>query len=571
MSQFIDRVLPPNVQFSLSVRRLILEGRTASCAAITGKRLQPARAIPSVTRVGTQATPTDVNSSNSHLTIPCPNKTDWADDPMFRRIEVVPPTPSQRSANSSTPGPSQRARAEAARGGTAPQSSPEKRGSSSSFHPAPETPSKRKRLEDIQAGLTGRNGIIPALGPSAASSTPGPARQLQTTQSRGLATPQASPQKKGPSPVLSGPETPSRRKHFEDTDAGVRSARGTDTLQRNPQNQSSSSQLSAPESPSKRKRLEAIEAGLKGRDEAQPSARAGPSNHSTAAAGPSLSLSSSSHVQNQDPPVTVPPSSQASTEVDWEEVLPPATPTHQNYSFLGLNLSQDSNASVVEPSTPRRTRPSPSGDGNDNDAPNVGVSNPGMLLTPPQTTHRHSGPTHAGYSYDSEGPNGSSRPEPGTPTRHKGKERSINPHWERIVEDEEENPFIEDSSAGRLAAQEQEGCGLPPLRRTPRLSLGSDGSPTSAELITAGLLGMKEPIQTLQAYMDSFEQLGAVKHIEKLERQNKALALGGEAKTKRIAELSTQLDTVNERLRQSEENGRVKDGIIAALKARKPL
>ncbi|KAF8839489.1 hypothetical protein BDN67DRAFT_757938 [Paxillus ammoniavirescens] len=257
-------------------------------------------------------------------------------------------------------------------------------------------------------------------------------------------------------------------------------------------------------------------------------------------------MSSLAHSQEVSMPSSFPahPSSPASTDIDWDKELPPATPTHARYSFLGLPLSRDSTTPAIEPATPKNRSSSPLLDFNGN--VNVDSERPNSLLpTPPQTTQRRTGPmlTYPGES------NSNIRADPRTSTRRKGKERA-RPEWDGFIETDEENPFDESTSALRSRTQSQDSDTLPRLARAaPRTSLDSDGSPTTTDQIAANIVGMNQPIRALQAHMDSLEQLDAVKYIEKLDREKQALALGHEAKKKRIEALSVELDAVREQLR----------------------
>ncbi|KAF8839490.1 hypothetical protein BDN67DRAFT_757244 [Paxillus ammoniavirescens] len=126
----------------------------------------------------------------------------WANDPMFRRGELPPPSQEQM-ADTSTPRPSQRARAVAARSSTTSQSTPKTQGSTATL----DSPSKRKRLEDIEAGLARFNEVIPPSRSSVQPSTQGPSQLSQGEPSNA---PQSSPYKKySSSPYF--PETPSKR------------------------------------------------------------------------------------------------------------------------------------------------------------------------------------------------------------------------------------------------------------------------------------------------------------------------------------------------------------------------
>ncbi|KIJ19172.1 hypothetical protein PAXINDRAFT_97198 [Paxillus involutus ATCC 200175] len=461
----------------------------------------------------------------------------WVDDPMFRREELHPPSQEQ-TADTSTPRPSQRARAVAARSTATPQSTPQTQVSTAAL----ESPGKRKRLEDIQAGLAQVNEVIPPLRLFSQPSTQGPS---QLSQGGPLNTPQSSPyQKYSSSPSI--PETPSKRKRIEGDEAGLRSARGTRTPQPSPRKPGSSFVPSIAETPRTRARLEAIEGGLRARNEDQTSARAGPSFHAqNAIPGPSSSMPSLAHTQEVSMPSSFPvhPSSPASTDIDWDKELPPATPTHARYSFLGLPLSQGSTTPAIEPATPKNRSSSPLLDFNGN----VNSESPNSLLpTPPQTTQRRTGPT---LTYPGES-NSNIRADPRTSTRRKGKERA-RPEWDVFIETDEENPFDESTSAHRSRTQSQDNNTLPRLARAaPRTSLDSDGSPTTTDQIAANIVGINQPIRALQAYMDSLEQLDAVKYIEKLDREKQALVLGHEAKKKRIEALSVELDAVREQLRK---------------------
>ncbi|KAF9222743.1 hypothetical protein BS17DRAFT_783318 [Gyrodon lividus] len=466
----------------------------------------------------------------------------WANDPMFRRKEINPSQP--QTVNSSTPAPSQRARAVAAGDTATPRTSPQKQGSAA----VPETPSKRKRLEDIQAGLAEINGAIPPPRVSTQLSTPRPSQLPEAGSSRGLDTPQSSPQKK-PSSSPSILETLSKRKRLEDIEAGLRSAESLKTSQ------------------PRRAQLEVIEAGLRARNAAQTLVRAGPSfNAQTATPGPSSSTPS--HLRTQEASSSFPayPPSPASTEIDWDKELPHAAPTHGRYSFLGLPSNQDPTPSMIEPATPKNRRLSLlDASANATCANNSGRPN-SLLLTPPQTT-QHRTVAALPYSYES---NRNSRPDVSTLTRRKGKE-CASPQWDGIIEGDEENPFNETTSAFRPRAQSQsQSQGSNALTRPARAPRDSEGSPTTTDQIAVNIVGMNEPIRSLKAYIDSLEQLDAVKHIEKLDREKRTLTLGHEAKRKRIAALSAELNAVREQLRQSEENCRVKDTIIATLRARPP-
>ncbi|KAF9233325.1 hypothetical protein BU15DRAFT_66675 [Melanogaster broomeanus] len=399
------------------------------------------------------------------------------------------------------------------------QSSPHKSSTAS-----PLSPSKRKRLEDIEAGLAEINKVMPAPRVSAQSSTPGPSSQLpQAGPSRWPNTPEPNSQKN----FTSSPsilETPGKKKRLQDIEAGLRSAKG----QRTPLT----------------------------RNESQTPV------HARSSFSAQTALPRHLHLHHR---VYTP-----------EKLLfllcpPPTRPRKQARRLTGTESSrmrrlhiQDSNVPVVEPSTPKNRRLSPLLNANGN-----GMEDPSsLLLTPPQTTQRRTRPAQA-YPYE---PSGSTRPEPSTPTGHEGKERA-NLQWERVMEEDEENPFLETSARQAVApsqSQAQECNTLPRLARAPRTSLDSEGSPSATDQIAANVAGIKEPIQALQAYMHSLEQLDAAKYIEKLDRQKHALALADEAKKKRIAALSVELDALREKLQQSEENSRVKDTVIAALKARRP-
>ncbi|KIK97797.1 hypothetical protein PAXRUDRAFT_824568 [Paxillus rubicundulus Ve08.2h10] len=477
----------------------------------------------------------------------------WADDPMFWREELHPPSQEQM-VNPYTHRTSQHVRGIAARTTEMPQSTPQTQGSAAAL----ESPGKKRRLEDIQAGLAQ---VSEVTGLSTQPSTQG---SSQLSQGEPLNTPQSSPSKKYSS-SSAVPETPGKRKRIEDIEAGLRSAKGTRTPQPSPRKPGSSFVPSIIETPGRRARLEAVEGRLTAGTEGQTAPRAGPSFHARAAiARPSSTAPSLAHAAEVFmPPSSFPacPSSPASTNIDWDRELPPATPTHARYSFLGLPPSQDSTAPVVGQATPKNRPLSPLLDFNGNfnsDRPNS------LLPTPPQTTQRRTGPTLT-YPVES---NGNSRGDPRT--RRQGKERA-HPERDGFVEIDEENPFDDTTSAYRARTRAQESNTLSRLTRpAPRTSLDSDGSPTTTDQIAEKIVGMSEPIRALQAHLDSLEQLDAIKYIEKLDREKQALSLRYEAKRKHIEAMSVELDAVREQLRKSEENCRVKDAVIEALQGCRP-
>lgn len=157
---------------------------------------------------------------------------------------------------------------------------------------------------------------------------------------------------------------------------------------------------------------------------------------------------------------------------------------------------------------------------------------------------------------------GSSRPEPVTPTRHKGKERASSP-WDELTDAEvrhprryplgtdpcrQENPFIDTSSF--KSKLEPDALSRP---RSPRSSLDSQGSsctPTTGERITTHMRGMRDAINALRTYAEQLDSLDADKYIERLERQKNALGVGEEAKKAHIAELVVERDALKEKLRR---------------------
>lgn len=90
-----------------------------------------------------------VNCSNSHLFTQV-----WADNPILKA--VTPMTQPKTGSSSSAPGPSQRQRAEQA----SPQSTSLKRSRSPSVLTQP-SPSKLRRLEQIEAGLMSEDPVTP--------------------------------------------------------------------------------------------------------------------------------------------------------------------------------------------------------------------------------------------------------------------------------------------------------------------------------------------------------------------------------------------------------------------------
>ncbi|KAH7888494.1 hypothetical protein F5I97DRAFT_1827924 [Phlebopus sp. FC_14] len=398
--------------------------------------------------------------------------------------------------------------------------------------------------------------------PSARTSapTPGPSR-VAATQVSSTSTAQKKTSKFHPAP--NGTETPSKGPGAAGTRKDPENIQAT-------QGASPQKPSTIPETPERRKRLEAIEAGLKARDvDPRTPVRAGPFNapilQNTAA--PSAETSSA-YAQSRAGTATAPSQvnslSQASTEIDWNAELPPATPTRKHYSFLGLDPSPEPIPSVLgqstsvvvqpEPSTPSRSpkkrRLSLTDDG--------GEPQPGMLLTPPQTTHR----PHA-HEEDNE-----LWPEPVTPTRRKGKQRSNDSQGGFVMEDDD-NPF--QVTAARCPDQsggEDTEDVLPQLAAGPSSGSTSSGSPTPGEQMAANLAGIKEPIRALQFCVDSLEKLQAGKYIQKLERQRRALELGNDAKKKKIAELMAEMDDLREKLRRSEASNHAKEAEITHLKAR---
>jgi len=149
------------------------------------------------------------------------------------------------------------------------------------------------------------------------------------------------------------------------------------------------SQNSAPETPGRSKRLEDIERGLQERHPNQPPSQ---SSNGSPTSGIQRSLA---------PRPPVPSLQTRSPSVDWEEELPPTTPTHPRYSFLGLY-----SPSAASPATPQKRRRQLEPDDSENS----------ILLTPPDTIHRP-GPA-ASTSI-------SQRPHPITPTKNKGKGRAF--------------------------------------------------------------------------------------------------------------------------------------------------
>lgn len=187
---------------------------------------------------------------------------------MFRRKEAGT---AQQPGVASTPVPSQRARAQAARDLTTPQTGPQKQVSSSQAS-VPETPSRTARINAIEAGLKARGVPLPLV-LLVIPSTPGPSQP-----------------------------------------AGAGSSRGLTTAQPNLQKQVPPSQSSLQDTPSGRVRLEAIESGLRARSETHTPVPTGPLNIQQAATGPSSS--SPSDLRTEEAPVSPFPSSQASSEID---------------------------------------------------------------------------------------------------------------------------------------------------------------------------------------------------------------------------------------------------------------
>jgi hypothetical protein len=154
--------------------------------------------------------------------------------------------------------------------------------------------------------------------------------------------------------------------------------------------------------PSKKARIAAIEAGLRDRlqDESPHHPPPAPEQHDA--------LPFTHGVEPHQAPS---PASETATDVEQEE------PPRARYSFLGLSPTQESE-SGAGPSTPRKR---PSIVDEKQDLFDHYETSSSALLTPPQSMKTHAGRIEA-YAPSASG--SSSRPEPVTPTRHKGKERA---------------------------------------------------------------------------------------------------------------------------------------------------
>lgn len=227
-----------------------------------------------------------------------------------------------------------------------------------------------------------------------------------------LRTPQATPFHSASTSTL--PSTPVKRKFTQGSmSSGHFSQTSTTSL----------------DTPSKRQRMEAIQAGLRarGKDDAASQPQPTTSEHQDA-------LPFTNGVEPNQAGSAPSPASNTDTEVAEVE-HPPA-----RYSFLGLPLSQESEAGAA-PSTPKKRSFCVADVGNHASCSHSSGGTSSALLTPPQSIQQHANRT------ESFGPgvNGSanSRPEPVTPTRSKGKERAN--QWDQLIQGEVRLSFLADT------------------------------------------------------------------------------------------------------------------------------
>ncbi|KAF8549228.1 hypothetical protein OG21DRAFT_1525954 [Imleria badia] len=288
--------------------------------------------------------------------------------------------------------------------------------------------------------------------------------------------------------------------------------------------------LASADTLSKKARLEAIQAGLRARTENQsPNQPAQPTVPDQADA-----LPFTNGVEAESP------ASDTTTEVGQEVEPPPV-----RYSFLGLPPSQGSESGAVL-RTPKK-RPSSILDGKQG---LFGSSS--ALLTPPQTikqTHR----TEAFGPSASAG--GSSRPEPVTPTRNKGKERA-SARFDEFMQSqvghpaspwltpltpfqENDNPFVDTPSLSFKRKLTSDAS-------LDAHSQGSSSAPTTGERITADMREMLGTIDTLRTWAERFAVLDPLQYIERLERQRSSLEIADAAKKRRIKELIEEIQRKDE-------------------------
>lgn len=103
----------------------------------------------------------------------------------------------------------------------------------------------------------------------------------------------------------------------------------------------------------------------------------------------------------------------------------------------------------------------------------------------------------------------------------------------------QENPFVERAGSLRPRLEQERQHSLD--------SLGTSGTPTTAERIASAISGIQGALRT---FGDEFNRLDAANYIQRLERQKRALEIRDNAKSKRITDLEIERDVLREKLRR---------------------
>ncbi|KAG9318709.1 hypothetical protein JVU11DRAFT_805 [Chiua virens] len=287
-----------------------------------------------------------------------------------------------------------------------------------------------------------------------------------------------------------------------------------------------------PETPRSGKRLEGIYLGLRERELALSPTRQ---------PGPSRAIPQLPGIQTiPQPPSPVP------TEPDGEVEAPLRV-----RSFLGLYDSPEPVEATIkdegQPSTPKKRRltPPPVGPA-EQPATSCGAE---ALATPPETTRR------GARSYEN-------KRESDVVRSRKGKEREGAPPAPNDWDEDESGP-----------SKGEEADVLPQFALPEDTSTTASASPTIAENVLDYSEGVKERVKALAEYLDSFDIMQAARTLQATERQKTQYEYRDQFQKGRIEELiaendslATEVTRLREALERSEDNNRVKDKEIAALK-----